>query len=337
MWHIFCYMWMTSYWQLHPTIFSNILFAPCRKNLLWLILVIFITSWVLLPSSHPQVCSSLKLNMLLKFWTRPICQHAILAEPQLRFIPSCLPKMDHRLLILLYIAVLLVPYNIWHSHGWVLLMPFNKFACICMTPMSPILLSSNAFCNISKAPWSTVLLFLAASHMIWSSTRMLIGQAAQTPAALLLGIVSFLAIILYCGRPSANTLSQGPVLRPNTGVLLMPWLRLVGFVNSWASFVVLYHVLYCDNISAMYLLTNPVHNQRTKHVEIDVHFVREHVALGALRVLHVPTSLQYADIFTKELPTDVFINFRSSLNVRSCPGWDCGRVLEYEKPRICRV
>ena len=111
MWHIFCYMWMTSYWRLHPTIFFNILLAPCSKNLPWLILVIFITSWVFLPSGHPQVCSSLKLNMLLKFWTRQICHHAILAKLQLRFIPSCPPEMDHRLPILLYIAVSQVPCN----------------------------------------------------------------------------------------------------------------------------------------------------------------------------------------------------------------------------------
>jgi hypothetical protein len=55
-------------------------------------------------------------------------------------------------------------------------------------------------------------------------------------------------------------------------------------------------------------------------VEIDLHFVRERVALGVVRVLHVPTSQQYADIFTKGLPTVVFQAFQSSLNVRSSPG-----------------
>jgi hypothetical protein len=74
--------------------------------------------------------------------------------------------------------------------------------------------------------------------------------------------------------------------------------------------------VYCDNISAVYLSTNPVQHQRTKHVEIDLHFVRERVAIGHVRVLHVPTSSQYADIFTKGLPTSVFMEFRSSLNVR---------------------
>ena len=39
-------------------------------------------------------------------------------------------------------------------------------------------------------------------------------------------------------------------------------------------------IVYCDNISAIYLSTNPVQHQRTKHVELDIHFVREKVALG---------------------------------------------------------
>jgi hypothetical protein len=74
-------------------------------------------------------------------------------------------------------------------------------------------------------------------------------------------------------------------------------------------------LVYCDNISAIYMSSNPVQHQRTKHVEIDLHFVRERVALGDVRVLHVPTASQFADIFTKGLPSSVFAEFRSSLNV----------------------
>jgi hypothetical protein len=74
-------------------------------------------------------------------------------------------------------------------------------------------------------------------------------------------------------------------------------------------------VVYCDNVSAMYMAANPVQHQRTKHIEIDLHFVRDRVALGEAKVLHVPTSSQFADIFTKGLPTRVFQEFRSSLNI----------------------
>lgn len=75
-------------------------------------------------------------------------------------------------------------------------------------------------------------------------------------------------------------------------------------------------LVYCDNISTIYMSSNPVQHQRTKHVEIDLHFVRERVATGEVRVLHVPTTSQYADIFTKGLPSSVFTEFRSSLNVQ---------------------
>jgi hypothetical protein len=50
-------------------------------------------------------------------------------------------------------------------------------------------------------------------------------------------------------------------------------------------------------------------------VEIDLHFVRDRVAIGEVRVLHVPITSQLADIFTKGLPSSTFIEFRSSLNV----------------------
>jgi hypothetical protein len=76
-------------------------------------------------------------------------------------------------------------------------------------------------------------------------------------------------------------------------------------------------LVYCDNISAIYMSSNLVQHQRTKHVEIDVHFVRERVAVGDVRVLHVPTTSQFANIFTKGLPSSVFAEFRSSLNVWS--------------------
>jgi hypothetical protein len=76
-------------------------------------------------------------------------------------------------------------------------------------------------------------------------------------------------------------------------------------------------LVYCDNISTVYLFTNFVQRQRTKHVEIDLHFVHELAAVGDVCVLHVPTTSQFADIFTKGLPSSVFSEFRSSLNICS--------------------
>ncbi|XP_057522449.1 uncharacterized mitochondrial protein AtMg00810-like [Amaranthus tricolor] len=78
-------------------------------------------------------------------------------------------------------------------------------------------------------------------------------------------------------------------------------------------------MVYCDNISAIYLSGNPVQHQRTKHIEMDIHFVREKVARGEVRVRHVPSRYQIANIFTKGLPLILFADFRNSLNVRHPP------------------
>ncbi|XP_074277246.1 uncharacterized protein LOC141600888 [Silene latifolia] len=83
-------------------------------------------------------------------------------------------------------------------------------------------------------------------------------------------------------------------------------------------------LVYCDNISAVYLAGNPVQHQRTKHIELDIHFVREKVQVGSVRVLHVPAAYQYADIFTKGLPRFLFHRFRSSLSVRPPPAPTAG-------------
>ncbi|GKB33201.1 ribonuclease H-like domain-containing protein, partial [Tanacetum coccineum] len=75
-------------------------------------------------------------------------------------------------------------------------------------------------------------------------------------------------------------------------------------------------LVYCDNVNAVYMSTNPVQHQRMKDIEIDIHFVRDMVTAGQIRVLHVPLRFQYADIFTKGLPSALFETFRSSLSVR---------------------
>ncbi|GJS94992.1 ribonuclease H-like domain-containing protein [Tanacetum coccineum] len=83
-------------------------------------------------------------------------------------------------------------------------------------------------------------------------------------------------------------------------------------------------LVYCDNVSAVYLSSNPVQHQRTKHIEIDIHFVRDLVATGQVRVLHVPSRYQFANIFTKGLHSALFEEFCSSLSVRCPPAQTAG-------------
>nr|GEV40126.1 ribonuclease H-like domain-containing protein [Tanacetum cinerariifolium] len=73
--------------------------------------------------------------------------------------------------------------------------------------------------------------------------------------------------------------------------------------------------VYCDNVSAVYLSCNPVQHQRTKHIERHIHIVRYLVPAGEVRVLHVPSRYQFADIFTKGLLSALFEEYRTSLSV----------------------
>ncbi|XP_022019353.1 uncharacterized mitochondrial protein AtMg00810-like [Helianthus annuus] len=75
-------------------------------------------------------------------------------------------------------------------------------------------------------------------------------------------------------------------------------------------------LVYCDNISVIYLSGNPVQHQCTKHIEPDIHFVRDLVQRGSVRILHIPMRFQVADIFTKGLPKVLFDDFRTSLSIR---------------------
>ena len=96
--------------------------------------------------------------------------------------------------------------------------------------------------------------------------------------------------------------------------------------------------MFCDNVSAVYLAHNPVQHRRIKHIELDIHFVREKVAVGDVRVLHVPSSSKYADIFTKGFPSALFREFRTNHHVAALPSSDCGGVLESPSPAaIARV
>ena len=73
--------------------------------------------------------------------------------------------------------------------------------------------------------------------------------------------------------------------------------------------------LWCGNLGATYLSANPVFHARTKHIEIDFHFVRERVANQQLDIRFVHSRDQVADGFTKPLPTRSFEEFKRNLNL----------------------
>ena len=74
--------------------------------------------------------------------------------------------------------------------------------------------------------------------------------------------------------------------------------------------------LYYDNKSAIAITHNPVQHDRTKHVEVDRHFVKEKLESGLICTPYVPTGEQLAEILTKGVQNPVFKNTLDKLGMK---------------------
>lgn len=77
--------------------------------------------------------------------------------------------------------------------------------------------------------------------------------------------------------------------------------------------------ILCDNQSAIRLVINPEFHQRTKHIDVKYHFIREHQESGKIDINYVAKQDQLADIFTKPLPGPRFEMLRKLIGMQTVP------------------
>lgn len=75
--------------------------------------------------------------------------------------------------------------------------------------------------------------------------------------------------------------------------------------------------IYCDSQSAIHLSRNTMYHERTKHIDVRLHFIRDIIAEGVIKVKKICTDVNPVDILTKVVPIDKFRNALDLLKLRN--------------------
>lgn len=157
----------------------------------------------------------------------------------------------------------------------------------------------------------------------------LIGQAILIIGRAPLVMVCFLALILYLGAAKSRVLSLDLAQRLNIEAWLIQLLNCTGFACFFKNYISIITLstapsLWCDNVSAITLASNPVFHSRTKHIKIDYYFVKEKVVNHAIQIQHTSTRPNCRCLYKKPYCKSVLLSKRQTVCLSSSPQFEKG-------------
>ncbi|KAL2232565.1 UNVERIFIED_CONTAM: Retrovirus-related Pol polyprotein from transposon RE1 [Sesamum indicum] len=157
-----------------------------------------------------------------------------------------------------------------------------------------------------------------------------LGRPAPIPPVLFLGIVYSWGLLWFLGRPR----SKPPFLAPEAEYRSMgaAVCELLWFSYLLRAFNIQFPTpipFWCDNQAAIHITANPVFHERTKHLDIDCHLVRDQFKLGFILPSHIPGRDQLADIITKSSHAANFARLLGKLGLASVLQLEGGDVTSY--------
>jgi Reverse transcriptase (RNA-dependent DNA polymerase) len=209
-------------------------------------------------------------------------QYAIITRPEISFAVNRVSQFMHRPTTLHWAAIKrILRYLKGTLHKGLSIQPASQLTINAYTD------SDWAGCPDDRRSTTGYLVFLGNNLISWTSKK-------QTTVA----------------RSSTEAEYRGLAMVTAEVVWLQSVFRELGVQTSVL-------ILWCDNLGATFLASNPAFHSRTKHIELDFHFVQEKVTAGQVQVWFICSQDQIADALTKPLSATRFIVLTSKLTVTS--------------------